>query len=175
MHKPQGKASRTLFLPRKRSGGRFIGETVDAFDESITRQISGLIEKLLGTLAAPLAAEPRPNEVFKAFDANKDGSLNINEFRTYLKEPKERMPFLNRIFLTMDNDAMDGAERVNTYGVGELDMFEFFVVDQCPLHRWRTNDPHTGRLLLHLLVTERRLRHTVYLGLVRSQKDRRDR
>jgi hypothetical protein len=65
--------------------------------------------------------------VFKAFDANKDGSLNINEFRTYLKEPKERMPFLNRIFLTMDNDAMDGAERVNTYGVGELDMFEFFV------------------------------------------------
>ena len=66
--------------------------------------------------------------VFKAFDANKDGSLNINEFRTYLKEPKERMPFLNRIFLTMDNDAMDGAERVNTYGVGELDMFEFFVL-----------------------------------------------
>ena len=71
--------------------------------------------------------------VFKAFDANKDGSLNINEFRTYLKEPKERMPFLNRIFLTMDNDAMDGAESVNTYGVGELDMFEFFVADQCPV------------------------------------------
>ena len=78
--------------------------------------------------------------VFKAFDANKDGSLNINEFRTYLKEPKERMPFLNRIFLTMDNDAMDGAERVNTYGVGELDMFEFFVLTRCPLSsfvRWR--------------------------------------
>jgi hypothetical protein len=32
----------------------------------------------------------------------------------------------------MDNDAMDGAERVNTYGVGELDMFEFFVLTQCP-------------------------------------------
>ena len=78
--------------------------------------------------------------VFKAFDANKDGSLNINEFRTYLKEPKERMPFLNSIFLTMDNDAMDGAERVNTYGVGELDMFEFFVADQCPCiaSTWRT-------------------------------------
>ncbi len=25
-----------------------------------------------------------------------------------------------------------GAERVNTYGVGELDMFEFFVLTQCP-------------------------------------------
>ena len=48
--------------------------------------------------------------VFKAFYANKDGSLNINEFRTYLKEPKERMPFLNRIFLTTDNDAMDGSD-----------------------------------------------------------------
>ena len=38
----------------------------------------------------------------------------------------------------MDNDAMDGAERVNTYGIGELDMFEFFVADRRPLHRWRT-------------------------------------
>ena len=56
------------------------------------------------------------------------GSLNINEFRTYLKEPKERMPFLNRIFLSMDDDAIDGSDRVNTYGVGELDMFEFFVL-----------------------------------------------
>ena len=65
--------------------------------------------------------------VFKAFDANKDGSLNINEFRTYLKEPKERMPFLNRIFLSMDDDAQDGEDRMNAHGVGELDMFEFFV------------------------------------------------
>ena len=68
-----------------------------------------------------------------------------------------------------------GAERVNTYGVGELDMFEFFVFGQCPLHRIDDVITHAGRLLLHLLVTEGRLRHSVYLGLVRSQKDRRDR
>ena len=118
------------------------------------------------------------------------------------------MPFLNRIFLSMDDDAIDGSDRVNTYGVGELDMFEFFVHNSVlcsilevlcthtlldgeaarlwscvasmawrwtrdrPEHaiaatpsmrprdksmqgarRWRTNDPHTGRLLLHLLLT----------------------
>ena len=102
------------------------------------------IEQFYDLIEVQQARQEEIQAVFKAFDANKDGSLNINEFRTYLKEPKERMPFLNRIFLTMDNDAMDGAERVNTYGVGELDMFEFFVAMRRPLHRRRTND-HTHR------------------------------
>ena len=152
----QGKSWWDRFLPKPK-GPR------EATSPNKVQQQRDNIEQFYDLLKCSKHVKREIQAVFKAFDANKDGSLNINEFRTYLKEPKERMPFLNRIFLTMDNDAMDGAERVNTYGIGELDMFEFFVGDRCPLRRWR-HDPHTGRLLLHLLVTEGRLRDSFHLG-----------
>ena len=148
----QGKSWWDRFLPKPK-GPR------EATSPNKVQQQRDNIEQFYDLIKASKHVKREIQAVFKAFDANKDGSLNINEFRTYLKEPKERMPFLNRIFLTMDNDAMDGAERVNTYGIGELDMFEFFVVDRRPLRRWRTNGPHTGRLLLYLFATEGRLRH----------------
>ena len=120
LEESQGKSWWDKFLPKPK-GPR------EATSPNKVQQQRDNIEQFYDLLKCSKHVKREIQAVFKAFDANKDGSLNINEFRTYLKEPKERMPFLNRIFLTMDNDAMDGAERVNTYGVGELDMFEFFV------------------------------------------------
>ena len=48
-------------------------------------------------------------KVFASFDADKNGSIDLHEFRTHLNEPLERMPFLARIFLSMDDDQLDGA------------------------------------------------------------------
>ena len=181
LEESQGKSWWDRFLPKPK-GPR------EATSPNKVQQQRDNIEQFYDLLKCSKHVKREIQAVFKAFDANKDGSLNINEFRTYLKEPKERMPFLNRIFLSMDDDAIDGAERVNTYGVGELDMFEFFVVDQRPLRRWRrarrwrtghTPSPrhiiNAGRLLLHLLLASGRLRYSFYLGLVRPEADGRDR
>ena len=126
LEESQGKSWWDRFLPKPK-GPR------EATSPNKVQQQRDNIEQFYDLLKCSKHVKREIQAVFKAFDANKDGSLNINEFRTYLKEPKERMPFLNRIFLSMDDDAIDGAERVNTYGVGELDMFEFFVLKRRPL------------------------------------------
>ena len=99
----QGKSWWDRFLPKPK-GPR------EATSPNKVQQQRDNIEQFYDLIKASKHVKREIQAVFKAFDANKDGSLNINEFRTYLKEPKERMPFLNRIFLTMDNDAMDGSD-----------------------------------------------------------------
>ena len=103
LEESQGKSWWDKFLPKPK-GPR------EATSPNKVQQQRDNIEQFYDLLKCSKHVKREIQAVFKAFDANKDGSLNINEFRTYLKEPKERMPFLNRIFLTMDNDAMDGSD-----------------------------------------------------------------
>ena len=103
LEESQGKSWWDKFLPKPK-GPR------EATSPNKVQQQRDNIEQFYELLKCSKHVKREIQAVFKAFDANKDGSLNINEFRTYLKEPKERMPFLNRIFLTMDNDAMDGSD-----------------------------------------------------------------
>ena len=66
-------------------------------------------------------------KIFMEFDANNDGSIDIHEFRTHLNEPRERLPLLARLFMMMDDDVGHDDDEKQDHGVGELDMFEFFV------------------------------------------------